>query len=70
MAVDEGLLVKTGPLILVSVRRAVGGKPLGELRDAVEREFLQRDEWERNVRSVLSKLETSFVRRLMEVRHG
>ena len=40
VAVDEGVLVKTGPDVLVSVRRAIGGTDLGQLRDAVEREFL------------------------------
>ena len=39
VAVDEGVLVKTGPDVLVSVRRALGGTDLGQMRDAVEREF-------------------------------
>jgi hypothetical protein len=33
VAVDEGVLVKTGPDVLVSVRRALGGTDLGQLRD-------------------------------------
>ena len=32
VAVDEGVLVKTGPDVLVSVRRALGGTDLGQLR--------------------------------------
>ena len=44
VAVDEGVLVKTGPDVLVSVRRAIGGTDLGQLREAVEREFLTLDE--------------------------
>jgi F-type H+-transporting ATPase subunit epsilon len=40
VAVDEGVLVKTGPDVLVSVRRAISGTDLGQLRDAVEQEFL------------------------------
>src|SRR3990172_386222 len=43
VAVDEGVLVKTGPDVLVSVRRALGGTDLGQLRDAVEREFVTVD---------------------------
>jgi alternate F1F0 ATPase F1 subunit epsilon/predicted F0F1-ATPase subunit len=39
VAVDEGVLVKTGADVLVSVRRAMGGTDLGRLRDAVERNF-------------------------------
>jgi F-type H+-transporting ATPase subunit epsilon len=50
VAVDEGVLVKTGPDVLVSVRRALGGTDLGQLRDAVEKEFLTVDEQEQSAR--------------------
>ena len=40
LAVDEGVLVKAGPDVLISVRQALGGTDLGRLRDAVEQEFL------------------------------
>lgn len=63
VAVDEGVLVKTGPDVLVSVRRALAGADLGKLRETVEREFLALDERERSVRSVVAKLETGFLRR-------
>ena len=69
VAVDEGVLVKAGRDVMVSVRNAVGGDDLGQLRDTVEREFLNLGEHERAVRSVLAKLETSFVRRMVELRH-
>jgi F-type H+-transporting ATPase subunit epsilon len=51
------------------VRNAIGGADLGRLRAAVEREFLTLDEREMNVRSVLARLESGFVRRFMEFRH-
>src|ERR1700678_1778981 len=38
VAVDEGVLVKTGPDVLVSVRRALGAPPPPLLRAAVEKE--------------------------------
>jgi hypothetical protein len=63
VAVDEGVLVKTGPDVLVSVRRAIGGTDLGQLREAVEQEFLTLDEHEQSVRTVMAKLETGFLRR-------
>ncbi len=63
VAVDEGVLVKTGAEVLVSVRRALGGRDLGKLHDAVKQEFLALDEEERNVRSVMAKLETGFLHR-------
>lgn len=64
VAVDEGVLVKTGPDVLVSVRRALVGTDLGQLRDAVEQEFLTLDEHEQSVRSVLEKMESNFIRRM------
>jgi F-type H+-transporting ATPase subunit epsilon len=69
VAVDEGVLVKTGPDVRVSVRRALGGTDLGQLRDAVEREFLTLDEHEQSVRSVMAKMESGFIRRLAEFHH-
>ena len=67
VAVDEGVLVKTGLDVLVSVRNAIGGTDLGQLREAVEREFLTLDEREQSVRSVMAKMETGFIRRLAEL---
>jgi F-type H+-transporting ATPase subunit epsilon len=69
VAVDEGVLVKTGMDVLVSVRRAIGGTDLGQLHAAVEREFLTLDDNEQNVRQVSAKLETGFLRRLASLQH-
>jgi F-type H+-transporting ATPase subunit epsilon len=66
VAVDEGVLVKTGMDVLVSVRNAIGGADLGQLHAAVEREFLNLNEREQNVRSVMAKMESGFIRRLAE----
>ena len=64
LAVDEGVLVKTGSDVLVSVRQALGGTDLGQLRAAVEREFLTLGEQERTRRAVLAKMEGDLVRRM------
>ncbi|CAK0749203.1 ATP synthase epsilon chain [Gammaproteobacteria bacterium] len=64
VAVDEGVLVKTGADVLVSVRRALTGNDLSQLRAAVEREFLTLDEHEQDMRSVLAKLESGLIRRM------
>jgi len=69
VAVDEGVLIKTGPDVLVSVHRAIGGTDLGLLRGSVEKEFLTLDENEQSVRSVMVKLETGFLRRLASFQH-
>ncbi len=69
IAVDEGVLVKAGPEVLVSVRNAIGGSALDQLREAVEREFLTLDEHEQSVRTVLAKMESGFIRRLARFHH-
>jgi len=69
VAVDEGVLVKTGSDVFVSVRRAIGGTDLVQLREAVEKEFLALDEHEQSVRTVMAKLESGFLRRLVSFQH-
>jgi len=69
VAIDEGVLVKTGPDVLVSVRRALVGKDLAQLRATVEQEFLTLDENEQSVRAVMAKLETGFIRRFANFQH-
>jgi F-type H+-transporting ATPase subunit epsilon len=66
IAVDAGILVKAGEDVLVSVRNAIGGTDLGKLREAVAREFVNLDENERQVRAVLARLESGFVRHFTE----
>jgi F-type H+-transporting ATPase subunit epsilon len=69
LAVDEGLLVKTGPEVLVSVRRALGATDLGRLRDVVEREYLTLNTHEQRARSVMAKLEIGVLRRFATFQH-
>ncbi len=68
LAIDEGILVKAGYDVLVSVRNAIGGAELGSLHQAVEQEFKNIDEQEKKVRSVMAKLELGFIRRFEEFR--
>jgi F-type H+-transporting ATPase subunit epsilon len=69
MAVDEGVLVKTGSNVLVSVRRAIGGTDLSQLHEAVKRQFLTLDDEERNVRAAVAKMEVSLIGRFAEFQH-
>ena len=69
VAVDEGVLVKTGTEVFVSVRRALGGTELNTLRDAVEKEFRALDEHEQDVRMIMAKLESGLLRRLVSFKH-
>ncbi|MBU1565545.1 MAG: F0F1 ATP synthase subunit epsilon [Proteobacteria bacterium] len=69
IAVDEGVLVKTGLDVLVSVRNAIGGRDLGQLRYLVAQEFLNLNEREQSVRAVMAKMESSFISRLAGFHH-
>jgi len=70
LAVDEGVLVKTGAQVLVSVRHAIGGAHLAELHAAVKREFLALNGQEREVRAAVARMESGFINRFAEFAHG
>jgi F-type H+-transporting ATPase subunit epsilon len=70
VAMDEGVLVKSGTNVLVSVRRASGGTKLGELREAVEKQYLTMNKHEQSTRSVLAKMEGDLIRRMLTFRSG
>jgi len=70
LAVDEGVLVKIGNDVLVSVRHAIGGTDLGRLHEAIKQDFLTLDAQEKNVRSVTAKLESNFIRRFAAFHHA
>jgi F-type H+-transporting ATPase subunit epsilon len=69
LAVDEGVLVKTGADVLVSVRRALRGTDLGQLRDAVTQQFEQQDAQDRDLRSAMARLESGFLHRFAGFEH-
>lgn len=69
VAIDEGVLIKTGMDVLVSVRNAIGGTDLDQLRETVKREFLNLNEREKSVRSVMAKMESSLIHRLAGLHH-
>ena len=64
-AIDEGMLVKCGPEVLVSTWNAVRG-PLGELKQTVQEQFRELGEREQKARSALGRLEASLVHQILE----
>lgn len=64
LAIDEGILIKTGRDVLVSVHNAIGGSDLGKLHEAVEKEFVNLDEKEKNARTVMDKISGSLIHNL------
>lgn len=61
-AVDEGVMVKKGQQVRVSVRKAHAGTDLETLKQSVKTEFLSLTEQELEVRAVLARLESGFMR--------
>ena len=70
LAVDEGVLVKAGAQVSVSVRRAFGSDHLSGLRGAVEKEFRALDERDQKVRQVTARTEASLLLRFAGMQHG
>lgn len=67
LALDGGILVKCGPEVSVSTRKAVRGAELGNLRETVEKTFKVLSEQEKQARSALANLEASFIRRFLKL---
>jgi F-type H+-transporting ATPase subunit epsilon len=67
IAVDEGILVKSGADVRVSTRNAVLGQELGELKRLIEERFKRLDQVEKKTRDALYKMEADLVRRFMEL---
>ena len=62
VAIDEGILVKTGEQVMISVRRAIRGDSLSKLQQAVKDDFLSLDEQQHELHTVLAKLESGFLK--------
>ncbi len=69
IAVDQGVLVKTGFNVMVSVRHAVGQAPINQLHALVKQEFQILDEQEQRMQATKVKLEAGFLRQLTDFRH-
>jgi F-type H+-transporting ATPase subunit epsilon len=67
LAVDTGVLVKTGADVLVCVRHAVTGADLGHLHQAVEQEILHLNDREKSDRTTLAHLESGLIRAFVEL---
>ena len=62
LAVDEGIMVKNGQQVSVSIRNAHCGDDLTALKASVKTEFLSLTEQELEIRAVLARLESDFMR--------
>jgi len=67
LAVDQGILVKRGDAVLVSVRNAVRGPELSQLKQTIRERFEVLDEKEKKARSATARIEAGIVRRFLEI---
>ena len=70
VALDAGMLVKTGAEVIVCVRRAICGPVLGQLRQAVEQDMMKLSEQEKSNRARLAQLESGLVRAFVELQRA
>lgn len=67
LAVDQGILVKKGKLVSISLKNAIKGKDLNSLKETVEKEFKKLLESEKKARTALEKLEAKFIKGFWEI---
>ena len=67
VAVDEGVMIKAGLQVLVSVRNAVGGADLGKLHQLADKEFVNIDKTEKDARHVMAKMEGGLMQQLLKL---
>lgn len=70
VALDEGVLVKCGAEVRVSVWNAVRGKALADLQETVASRFRKLDDEQRSARTALGRLEAGALRRFVELEEG
>ena len=70
LAVDQGVLVKTGAEVLVSVRRALRGTDLAQLHTAVTQQFERQGQHDQDLRYAMARLESGFLQRVAGFEHG
>jgi F-type H+-transporting ATPase subunit epsilon len=66
--VDEGVLTKSGPRVVVSVRQAVKGSSLSDLKAQLAEERKSITNEERKARSALASLEGGLAKLMVELR--
>ena len=66
--IDEGLLVKHGHTVEISVRRGIEGDDLASLQGKVRDSFAHMEDEERVARSALARMEADLVRRFASLR--
>ncbi|HNR65073.1 MAG TPA: F0F1 ATP synthase subunit epsilon [Atribacterota bacterium] len=67
IAINEGVLLKTGREVTLATRNAAKGDSLGSLKKQVEEDFKRINQQDRRANQALQKLEADFVRRFLDL---
>jgi F-type H+-transporting ATPase subunit epsilon len=70
LAVDTGVMVKTGADVLVCVRHAIGGANPGRMREAVQQELMKLNEEDSSSRRTLAHLEGGLIREFVKLQRA
>lgn len=65
--IDEGILVKCGPVVRIAAHRVFVADTLEQVRDGVETAFAELDDRERAARTALGRLEASVARQFADL---
>ncbi len=63
VALDEGVLIKAGGNVFISVRRAIAGSDIEQLQHSIAAEFLTLSDLQNAQRRVSAQLESGFIKR-------
>ena len=66
IATDEGVLVKAGTQVFISVRQAIRGTDLTNLKDEIQKQFLNLSQQQKSARAMMEKMESGFIHRFVE----
>lgn len=70
IAVEEGVLIKTGSEVHIVARTGSVGKSVDDLKQLVENEYKKEIEKERSFSSLEERLEKDLMKQLMGLSHG
>jgi F-type H+-transporting ATPase subunit epsilon len=69
VAVDIGIFVKCEMIVTISVRNAFTDPDPKRLQSIIKNEFLEINEYDKKVRSIMTKLESSFLQSMMNLKN-
>ncbi len=70
IALDQGVLTKAGSDVFISVRNAIAGSDLGELKKQVEEDFLKLSGEQQTIHTAMLRMETRLIAQLVACQHG